>query len=127
MPPCPSHLTTVAHWAPVPVDRLERMLKVLQNPPNVMGEHTPLHTCACLNHACRVCLMVSKVLTYLPQCLLPPHYQFHSALPACRGWCCGNPHRGTLVVRQGVSPRVGTLVSEQGIEAAFRLGMEREV
>ena len=33
------------------------MLKVLRSPPNVMGEHTPLHACACLDHACRVCLI----------------------------------------------------------------------
>ena len=56
------HLATVAHRAPVPVDRLERMLKVLRNPPNVMGEHTPLPACACLDHACRVHLFVPRHL-----------------------------------------------------------------
>ena len=50
-PLCP---ITIAHWAPVPVNRLERVLKVPRNPPTVMGEHTPLHACACLDHACRV-------------------------------------------------------------------------
>ena len=62
MPPCPNHLTTVAHQAPVLVDRLERMLKVLRNPPNVMGEHMPLHACACLDHACRVRLLCPRYL-----------------------------------------------------------------
>ena len=57
VPTYPHHLTTVAHRAPVLVDRLEQMLKVFRNPPNVMGEHTPLHACACLDHACRVCLV----------------------------------------------------------------------
>ena len=42
----------IAHRAPILVDRLEQMLKVLWNPPNVMGEHTPLHAYACLDHAC---------------------------------------------------------------------------
>ena len=52
----------VAHRASVPVDRLERMLKVLRNPPNVMGEHMPLHACACLDHACRVRLIFPRHL-----------------------------------------------------------------
>ena len=43
---------------------------------------------------------MSEVLTYLPRCLLPPHHQVHSALPACRGRCCGNPHKGMSAVRQ---------------------------
>ena len=75
------------------------MLKVLRNPPNVMGEHTPLHACACLDHACRVHL-VPEALTYLPWCLPPPHRQFHSALLVCRERYCGNPHKGKSVVRQ---------------------------
>ena len=33
-----------------------------RNPPNVMGEHTPLHTCACLDHACRVRLVSPRFL-----------------------------------------------------------------
>ena len=53
----------VAHRALVPVNRLERMLKVLRNPPNIMGEHMPLHACACLDHACRVRLILK--VTYL--------------------------------------------------------------
>ena len=48
------------HWDPVLVDCLEQMLEVLQNPPNVMGEHMPLHTCACLDHACRVHLNILR-------------------------------------------------------------------
>ena len=46
---------------------------------------------------------MSEVLTCLPRCLLPPHHQFHFALPACRGRYCGIPHRGTSVVRWGGS------------------------
>ena len=77
------------------------MLKVLRNPPNVMGEHMPLHVCACLDHACQVHQF--EVLTYLPWCLPPPHRQFHSALPVYRERYCGNPHKGMLVARQGGS------------------------
>ena len=58
-PLCP---TTIVPRAPVPVDRLERVLKVPWNPPKVMGEHTPLHACACLDHACRVRLIFPRHL-----------------------------------------------------------------
>ena len=59
MKSCPysSHLTTIARRAPVPTDHLERMLKVLWNPPNNTGEHMPLHAFACLDHACQVRLI----------------------------------------------------------------------
>ena len=93
------HLATVAHRAPVPVDRLERMLKVLQDPPNAMGEHTPLHACACLDHACRVRLFL-KALTCWPRCLPPPHLRCRSAPLVYRGQHCGSPHKGMLVVRR---------------------------
>ena len=98
----PLRPTTIAHRAPVPVDRLERVLKVPQNPPNVMGEHTPLHACACLDHACRVRLK-SEALTCLPRCLPPLHLRYRSAPLVYRGRHCGSPHKGTLVVRWGGS------------------------
>ena len=55
----------IAHRAPVPDDRLEQVLKVPWNPPNIMGEHTPLHACACLDHACRVRLFPRHLLVGL--------------------------------------------------------------
>ena len=66
-----SRPTTIAHQAPVPVDRLERVLKVPRNPPNVMGEHTPLHACVCLDHACRVRLNPRHLLVCLGVYRLP--------------------------------------------------------
>ena len=102
MTTAPLRPTTIAHRAPVPVDHLEQVLKVPRNPPNVMGEHTPLHACACLDHACRVHL-IPEALTCLPQYLPPPHLRYRSAPLVYRGRHCGNPHKGTLVVRQGGS------------------------
>ena len=65
--------------------------------PSAMGEHMPLHTCACLDHACRVRLM-SKALTCSPRCLPPPHLRCRSAPLVYRGRHCGSLHKGTLVV-----------------------------
>ena len=102
MTTAPLRPTTIAHRAPVPVDRLERVLKVPRNPPNIMGEHTPLHTCACLDHACRV-RRNTKVLTYLPRCLPPLRLRYHSAPLVYKGRHYGSPHKGILVVQLGGS------------------------
>ena len=59
LPLCP---TTIAHWAPAPVNHLERVLKVPRNPPTIMGQHTPLPDCVCLDHACRGRLMGARRL-----------------------------------------------------------------
>ena len=102
MTTAPLHPTTTAHRALVPVDRLERVLKVPRNPLNVMSEHTPLHAYACLDQACRV-HQYSKALTCLPQCLPPPRLRYRSDPLVYRGRHCGSPHKGTLVVRRGGS------------------------
>ena len=99
MTTAPLHPTTIAHRAPVPVDRLERVLKVPRNPPKVMGEYTPLHACICLDQACRV-HHLSKAFICLPRYLPLPRLRYRSAPLVCRGRHCGSPHKGTLVVRR---------------------------
>ena len=97
-----------------------------------MGEHTPLHACACLDHACRVRLYLPEALTCWPRCLPSPHLQCHFALPACRGRYCGIPHRGMLVVRRGGSKndfwgRSNALLPLSGITGAKRYTLSQNV
>ena len=75
----------------------------LEPHPTSMGEHMPLHACACLDHAYRVRLIHPKAITCLPRCLPPPHLRCCSAPLVYRGRHCGIPRKGTWVVQRGGS------------------------